>query len=63
MKVVIEETCTEEFEVDVPEGQNPYDYVAEQYYNGAIVLSPGECQSQKMLFETDDDETEIWQEF
>lgn len=63
MKIIIEETCTEEFEIDVPKDKDPYDYVVKQYHSGAIVLSPGECQSRKMLLETDENAPENWQEF
>lgn len=64
VKVNIEETVVEEFNVNVPEGIEPYDYISEQYYAGKIVLEPGECQFRQMeIHNLEDDTWTEWKEF
>lgn len=64
IKVNIEETVVEEFEVDVPKGIDPYDYISKQYYAGKIVLEPGECQFRQMeIHNLENDTWTEWQEF
>ena len=48
IKVTIEETVVEEFDVGVPSEIEPYDFISEQYYAGKIVLESGECQHRQM---------------
>ncbi len=64
IKVNIEETVVQGFDVDIPDSIDPYDYIAEEYYKGNIVLESGECQFRQMEihFREDDTWTE-WTEF
>ena len=43
VKITVEETVSEEF--FVPKKWEEDDLVSEKYYDGEIVLEPGECQS------------------
>jgi len=64
IEVNIEETVVGKFELDIPEGAEPYDFIRDEYYKGKIVLEPGECQFRQMEIHdlTDDSWTE-WIEF
>lgn len=63
-KVVIEETCAETFELEIPDDADMYDYVREQYYNCKIVLEPGECQSRRMkIYDSQNNSCMDWEEF
>ena len=64
VKVNIEELVVKEFEIEIPEDCKSYDFIAEEYYKGNIILDPGECQYRQMLihFLEDDMRTE-WREF
>ena len=64
LEVNIEETVVGKFELDIPEGVEPYDFIRDEYYKGKIVLEPGECQFRQMEIHdlTDDSWTE-WIEF
>ncbi len=64
VNVTIEETVVQEFDVDIPDGKDPYDYIAEEYYKGNIVLEPGECQFRQMEIHFLEDNTWTeWKEF
>lgn len=64
VKVNIEESIVEEFEVEVPDNVDPYDYIAELYYSGKIVLNYGECQHKQMeIHNLEDDSWTEWKEF
>lgn len=43
VKITVEETVSEEF--FVPKKWEEDDLVSEKYYDGEIILEPGECQS------------------
>jgi hypothetical protein len=64
IEVSIEEMVVEKFELDIPEGVEPYDFIRDEYYKDKIVLKPGECQFKQMEIHdlTDDSWTE-WIEF
>jgi len=63
-EVVIEETCVKTFGFEVPDDVDIYDYVRENYYNGKIVLEPGECQLRQMeIHDLFDNSWIDWQEF
>ena len=47
-EVNIEETVVETFSFEIPDDVDIYDYVRNNYYNGNIVLEPGECQFRQM---------------
>ena len=64
INVTIEETVVQEFDVDVPDKIDPYDYIAEQYYLGKIVLELKECQFRQMeIHNLEDDSWTEWKEF
>lgn len=64
VKVNIEETVVEEFEVDVPDNVFPYDYIVELYHAGKIVLNSGECHHKQMeIHNLEDDTWTKWKEF
>lgn len=64
VKVNIEESIVEEFEVEVPDNVDPYDYIAELYYSDKIVLNSGECQHKQMeIHNLEDDSWTEWKEF
>ena len=63
MKVIIEETVSQEFDVEVPEGVDPYEYVSNKYYDGDIILEPGEVEFKQMAFIHPDNSMSEWKEF
>ncbi len=64
IKVGIEETVVEEFDIDVPDDVDPSEYIAEQYYAGKIVLESGKCQFRQMeIHNLEDDTWTEWKEF
>ena len=63
-EVTIEETVDETFSFEVPDNVDIYEYVRENYYNGKIVLEPGECQFRQMEIHDLSDNSRIdWEEF
>ncbi len=63
-EVTIEETVDETFSFEIPDDVDIYEYVRENYYNGKIVLEPGECQFRQMEIRNLSDDIRFgWQEF
>lgn len=63
-EVTIEETVDETFSFEIPDDVDICEYVRENYYNGKIVLEPGECQFRQMeIHNLSDDIRFDWQEF
>lgn len=53
-KVIIEETVSDTFEIEVGEGEDVIEVATEKYKNGEIVLEPGELQNVQMMAESID---------
>lgn len=60
VKIAIEETISQEFEVEVSSLENAYEEIREKYMAGLIELNPGEVQSASLLIKDDDDSDSDW---
>lgn len=62
-KVCIEETVSEEFEVDAETPEQALEIAEEKYKNCEFVLEPGELTSKQMCITSPEDERTEWIEF
>ena len=62
-KIAIEETVTEEFEVEADNLHKAMEIAAKKYYDGEFVAAPGEAQAKKMAVIEPDCENSAWTEF
>lgn len=60
VKIAIEETISQEFEVEVSSLENAYEEIREKYMAGLIELNPGEVQSASLLIKGDDASDSDW---
>ena len=60
--VVIEETISEEFEIDAESKEDAISKAIEKYKSGEFVLSPGNLESKKISI-VDNSEFDNWIEF
>lgn len=60
VKIAIEETISQEFEVEVSSLENAYEEIREKYMTGLIELNPGEVQSASLLIKGDDASGSDW---
>lgn len=64
VKVIIEETCVQEFDIDVADDdENVVDIAIEKYNNGELVLEPGEVQHKQIAAVTPKEDKPEWIEF
>lgn len=61
--VVIEETISQEFEVDAESKDDAISKAIEKYQSGEFVLSPGNLESKKILIVDENSEFDDWIEF
>ena len=59
-KVVIEETITEEFEVEAQSETEALETARLKYHTGQFVVSPGEVQSKQIKILHSDSQTDEW---
>lgn len=63
-KVIIEETISQEFEVEAEDFENAEEIAIEKYDNGEFVLEPGEVSYKQMsVCDEDTQEQTNWFEF
>lgn len=60
---MIEETISEEFEIDAESKEDAISKAIEKYKSGEFVLSPGNLESRKISIVDDDSEINDWIEF
>ena len=61
--IAIEETVVESFEIYAKDAESAMEIVKKNYYNGEIVLCPGECQFRQMAIVKPNTEVTEWIEF
>jgi len=61
--VVIEETISEEFEIDAESKEDAIKKAIEKYKSGEFVLSPGNLEHKQFAILEDDSEIDEWIEF
>lgn len=62
-KIAIEETVTEEFEVEADNLHKAMEIAAKKYYDGEFIVAPGEVQAKKMAVIEPYSENSAWVEF
>jgi hypothetical protein len=62
-KIAIEETISQEFEVEADNQQQALEKAKQNYYNGSFVLEPGEVQCKQMAVVNDNNNEAEWLEF
>lgn len=62
VKVTIEETVSEEFAIEIPDGVNQDEYITQMYKNGKLVLEPGNLVSSQYMTEDETGFTSSWVE-
>ena len=62
-KIAIEETVTEEYEVEADTLHKAMEIAAKKYYDGEFVVAPGEAQAKKMAVIEPYSENSSWVEF
>ncbi|MBO6263766.1 MAG: hypothetical protein J6N93_05805 [Clostridia bacterium] len=59
----IEETVVGNFEIYAEDAETAMEIAKRKYYEGEIVLCPGECNFRQMAIENPDNEVTEWIEF
>lgn len=62
INVVFEETVSQVFEINIPDGVDINEYIEEKYKNGELVLEPGELQNVQYMTEDETGFTSSWVE-
>jgi hypothetical protein len=63
-KVIIEETISQEFEVEAENFESAEDIATEKYYKGEFVLEPGEVDYKQMsIIDDETQEQTSWFDF
>lgn len=60
IKVTIEETVSQEFEVEVPDNVDESEFVEQKYKSGELVLAPGNLEYTQYMIEYEDGTQTGW---